>query len=99
MSKQSKPLREVIEAKARDDGRYAIAWATLQQSDELRAAIRGIGTSINQLADAIQRMRPMVTVETAPVPAKASVPPRGNAGGATAESADMTKASEAWRDI
>jgi len=64
-----KPLRDVIEAKAREDGRYAIAWAMLQQSDELRAAIRGISASINQLADAIQRMRPMVTVETAAVPA------------------------------
>jgi len=70
-----KPLRDVIEAKARTDGRYAMAlalWAQAEHMDEMRAAMRGIGASINQLAEAIQRMRPMVTFETAPVPVKAS---------------------------
>ena len=70
-----KSLRNVIETKARTDGRYAMAlalWMQADHLDEMRAAMRGIGASINQLADAIQRMRPMVTVETAPVPAKAS---------------------------
>jgi hypothetical protein len=72
-----KPLRDVIEAKARDDGRYAIAAALYAQSDDLdevRAGLHGIALAIEKLGDAIQRMRPMVTVETAPVPAKASEP-------------------------
>jgi len=75
MSKRDKPLRDVIEAKGRDDGRYAIAWALLEQADELGAlheAVHNVAKSIHALGDAIQRMRPMVTVETAPVPAKVS---------------------------
>jgi hypothetical protein len=60
MTKQKKSLHDVIEAKARTDGRYAIAHALMAQADEL-AALRG---AVGSIADAIQRMRPASVPES-----------------------------------
>jgi hypothetical protein len=67
MTKQKKSLHDVIEAKARTDGRYAIAHALMAQADELaelRGAVRGIADMIEVLGHVIRRMRPVSTPES-----------------------------------
>jgi hypothetical protein len=70
MTKRTKSLHDVIKAKARTDGRYAIAYGLCLQCGQLGE----LTDAFKALADSIGHMRPMVTVETATVPFGVSGP-------------------------